>query len=512
MTNNQSTIERKLNPSALIARSGGITHSDQLVTFDGHQFNGTGEHIEKPLDSIPAYEAAVRSEYEIIQTDTTFDCAPNDLYICATRVAKMLHGGISRTKKMGAFHMPEERRIEIGYASKDKMMYETVPTDWFTLPGVDGTLAKVVIEYGVPKLYVRHPRLLAIKKMVDGYIDYVRDEIAEHSIYRGKVITPNFDFVWVDPITPDEIIYNEDVASVLGPYGLCPIMFPESIRALGIDEKFGLCLAGKPGTGKTLFMQLETYTAEQHGCTTIVVPPGGTIDDLEKAFKIGRMYQVEGKPAVILFEDIEKLGSDKHIRPRLLEALDGMAAKGQQLVFVTTTNFPEQLDDALIRPGRIDQLITMKLPDVGAFEKLVRLKLKDMLADDVDWGRAFPFFEGYTQAWVIKATEGVLLAACWRKQGDVVDLKVTTDDLVAAANAYRDQYNLQVAAELRPEKKPDVEEAFVRLFNESVEQPDVDYDTIRSMVDDVVEHRINGASIQLETETGKELNGNLNTN
>ncbi len=521
-TTTVAPVQSSLTVADLIARAGGVMKSDQLVTFDGHQYNGTGEFIEKPLDSIPAYEEAVRSEYEIIQTDTKFECAPNDLFVCATRIAKRMHGGISRTKKRGPFHMPSEKRLEIGFNDVGKMQYETVPTDWFTLPGIDRTVAKVQIApNGTPMLYVQHPRLLAIKKMVDGYLDFVRDEIANFSIYRGRVITPGYEYVWVEPILSSEIIYNDDVSAVLGPVGLGPIMFPEALDEVGVDGKVGLCLAGPPGTGKTMFMRLETYTAQEHGCTTIQIPSGGTIDDIEHAFRIARMYQVDGKPAVILFEDIERVaamydeqGRPNPDRPRLLEALDGMATKGQRIVFITTTNFIDKLDGAVVRPGRIDQVVEMALPDIGAFRRLIELALGERLSDEVDWARAFPYFEGYTQAFIIKSGEMVLRAAVWRLQGDIAGLKIETDDLISAALAYRRQYEMQRAAENRKPDVPLIDQAFRALLGDGLEI-DVNGMTeagVAEVVDDVVENRLNQANIKLETERGQVVEGRLHTN
>jgi len=509
---NQATIERAaISIADCITRAGGVRKSDQSVVFEGQQYNGTREYIEDPLASIEAYEAAVRSEYETVQTTADFDYAINDVLVCAYRIARRMDAGFARTVKRSPFHIPEERRIEVGFDDEGNMQYETVGADWTSIPGIQG--GQFMIQFdrkeNIVKMHIQHPRLHVVRVMVDGFIDFIRDELKNASIYRGRAITPDFRYVFIDPIDPSEIIYNQDVAMVLGPFGLGPIMYPSSMRKLEISQKVGLCLASPPGTGKSMFLQLMSFTGQQHGCTVVVAKAGGTIEDLEKAYKIARQYQVDGKPVVILFEDIEKLGSNDDSRARLLDALDGVEAKGQAIVAVFTTNFPDMLDDALLRPGRIDQLVIMQLPDLSSFEKLIRLKLEDWLADDIDWVEAFPHFDGYTQSWIVGSTESVLRAAVWRARGDVENLTVQTEDLIAAAQAYRDQYDMQQRSANREKEVPTLDKAMRNLV--STESNDVDYDQINEGVDAQIEHRVDGARVSLRTENDKAVEGNLYT-
>ena len=68
----------------------------------------------------------------------------------------------------------------------------------------------------------------------------------------------------------------------------------------------------------------------------------------------------------------------------LLNVIDGVAAH-EGRVLIATTNYPEVLDPALIRPGRIDRKIEFPLPDVKTKRHIFRLHTSRMnLSEDVD--------------------------------------------------------------------------------------------------------------------------------
>src|SRR5207253_5983166 len=65
----------------------------------------------------------------------------------------------------------------------------------------------------------------------------------------------------------------------------------------------------------------------------------------------------------------------------LLNALDGVGSQEGRLL-IMTTNYIERLDDALIRPGRVDRKIEFQLADVGAVRQLFRIVFEGSESDD----------------------------------------------------------------------------------------------------------------------------------
>merc|ERR1712048_1152958 len=91
-------------------------------------------------------------------------------------------------------------------------------------------------------------------------------------------------------------------------------------------------------------------------------------------------------PCVLFFDELDSVGTARgssagssgagdRVLNQLLTEMDGAGAK-KNLFFIGATNRPDILDEALIRPGRLDQLIYIPLPDKGARKNIFKANLK----------------------------------------------------------------------------------------------------------------------------------------
>ena len=136
-------------------------------------------------------------------------------------------------------------------------------------------------------------------------------------------------------------------------------------------QAHGVLLAGPPGTGKTLLARAVAGECNAH--VEIVSGPAllsKWVGESEAALRavFGRARSLA--PSVILFDEIDSLAPrrdggaphDVSVVAQLLVLLDGLEERGQVFV-LGTTNRPEDVDPALRRPGRFDQVVWMGLPD-----------------------------------------------------------------------------------------------------------------------------------------------------
>merc|ERR1712100_158282 len=104
----------------------------------------------------------------------------------------------------------------------------------------------------------------------------------------------------------------------------------------------------------------------------------------------------QAAPCVLFFDELDSIaksrgssvgdggGSGDRVMNQLLTEMDGMGSK-KNVFIIGATNRPDIIDTALMRPGRLDQLIYIPMPDVESRKSILRAALrKSPVANDVD--------------------------------------------------------------------------------------------------------------------------------
>ncbi|KAK2198437.1 bifunctional AAA+ ATPase domain/AAA ATPase [Babesia duncani] len=165
---------------------------------------------------------------------------------------------------------------------------------------------------------------------------------------------------------------------------------PEKFDKLGAKLPKGVLLAGAPGSGKTL---LARAIAGEAGVAFIQVS-GSEFEEMfvgvgarriRELFKLAR----NTAPCIVFIDELDAVGSRRsatdHSSVRmtlnqLLVELDGFK-KREGIVVLCATNFPESLDPALTRPGRLDKTINVPLPDFKGRLEILKLYSKKILLE-----------------------------------------------------------------------------------------------------------------------------------
>ena len=189
-----------------------------------------------------------------------------------------------------------------------------------------------------------------------------------------------------------------------------PLKHPDAFRRLGIRPAKGFLLFGPPGTGKTLLAKAVAREAEANFIAT------KSSDLLSKWYgeseqQVSRLFARARQvaPAVIFIDEIDSLAPARgggigepavteRVVNTILAEMDGLEEL-QGVVVIGATNRPTLLDPALLRPGRLDELVFVPVPDREGRRKILAIHTSGMpLASDVDLDPIADRTHGYTGA------------------------------------------------------------------------------------------------------------------
>eukprot|EP00397_Hematodinium_sp_SG-2012_P006382 GEMP01006412.1.p1 GENE.GEMP01006412.1~~GEMP01006412.1.p1 ORF type:complete len:785 (+),score=203.77 GEMP01006412.1:269-2623(+) len=186
----------------------------------------------------------------------------------------------------------------------------------------------------------------------------------------------------------DHIGGLEDVKRNLQEMILYPIEHPEKFEKFGMQPSRGVLFYGPPGCGKTLLAKAVASECSANfvsikGPELLTMWFGESEANVREIFDKAR----SAAPCVLFFDELDSIGTARgggggdaggagdRVMNQLLTEIDGVGVK-KNVFFVGATNRPELLDEALLRPGRLDQLIYIPLPDLPARQGILEATLK----------------------------------------------------------------------------------------------------------------------------------------
>ncbi|KAL2644637.1 hypothetical protein R1flu_012224 [Riccia fluitans] len=173
-----------------------------------------------------------------------------------------------------------------------------------------------------------------------------------------------------------------------------PIKCPEDYQAMGLDMATGVLLYGPPGCGKTL---VAKAIANEAGANFITVKGPELLNkyvgESERAVRQLFTRARASAPCVLFFDEMDamapKRGSDgnaaaERVVNQLLTEMDGLESR-KSIFVIAATNRPDMIDPALMRPGRLDKLLYVPLPDSKGRGSIMKTLVRKVpLAPSVD--------------------------------------------------------------------------------------------------------------------------------
>ena len=265
--------------------------------------------------------------------------------------------------------------------------------------------------------------MLCIREKLD-LIDLEDDTIDAEVLESMKVTMDHFrtalknsnpstireNVVEVPDIRWDDIGGLEQVKQELKETVEYPLRYPELFARFKRDPSRGVLFYGPPGCGKTLLAKaVATECAANFlsvkGPELLSMWVGESESNVRNIFDKAR----QASPCIIFFDELDSItsarghhagdsGVSDRVINQLLTELDGLEAR-KTIFTIGATNRPDIIDPAIIRPGRLDQLIYIPLPDEPARLSIFKATMRKIsVADNVNFGALAHSTEGFSGA------------------------------------------------------------------------------------------------------------------
>ncbi|MFO8016610.1 MAG: AAA family ATPase [Candidatus Woesearchaeota archaeon] len=190
-----------------------------------------------------------------------------------------------------------------------------------------------------------------------------------------------------------------------------PLKSPELFKNVGIKPPKGLLLHGPPGTGKTLLAKAVASSTKSTfieivGSELVQKFIGEGTKLVKEVFQLAR----EKAPSIVFIDELDAIASQRidvgtsgerevqRTFMQLLAEIDGFKNLGN-IKIIGCTNRKDILDPAVVRPGRLDRMLQIPLPEKEGIKDIFRIHTKEMNLDKkIDINRICKLMEGFSGA------------------------------------------------------------------------------------------------------------------
>ncbi len=417
-----------------------IEHSGRAITLPGDPGKMPTEK------AIEALQRKLKDESQIFNVYEVIDAYPLDAAVAFVKAMTNLYGWASPAttiqKTMFGSRKTPPMMISVKTGHRDEDVVQC-PFGAFNIPGVDDMIYTTVdMDNKRRQVFIIHAEIKKKDKhLLLELANETRRIVREESIYKGKAIrlavdsNGGLDFndppAFLNVSVKEELIFDTDIEAQIYTNLLVPIRETEMCRKYKIPLKRGVLLEGRYGTGKSLLARDTARVCEENGWTFILLDK---VQGLRVALEFANRYA----PAVVFAEDIDRIMEDRDEAANdLINVIDGVVSKRAEIMTVLTTNFVEKLDPVILRPGRLDAVISLKAPTDEAVQRLLRAYAGKLLDANADLTKAGKELSGQIPASIRECVERAKLGMIGRGA-----TKLSDSDLVVAAQTMKNHLAL----------------------------------------------------------------------
>jgi ATPase family associated with various cellular activities (AAA) len=440
------TITERLASEAAEAERGKKVNWDKLdmkVQYnDGRAISLPKDPAKMPLKiAISTLQRLQKDEETPVDVHEIIDAYPLDAAVAFVKAMQRLYGWASPVAIPGFFgpKPPSYMGIKVGKNKEDVVQ---CPIGGFMLPGVSQPVQTGIYNGG--KTFVIHGTILQRdKQIVLELANETRRIVEAESIYKAKAVRiivddeGNFsmanppEFMDTSAVSEGSLVFSDDIMSQINTNILVPIKDTALCKKHNIPLKRGILLEGPYGTGKSLTAAMVAGVCEANGWTFILL---NKVQGLRHALEFANRF----KPAVVFAEDIDRVAMDRdETMNDLVNTIDGVVSKRSEIMTVLTTNHADKINPVILRPGRLDAVISLKAPDQATVKKLIVHYARELLPKGSDLSKSAAELDGQIPASIRECVERAKLGMIGRG-----DNKLSDHDIFIAAQTMKNHLAL----------------------------------------------------------------------
>ena len=261
-------------------------------------------------------------------------------------------------------------------------------------------------------------------------------------------------FSTIPNVTWDNVGGLKDLREELYYDIVLPIINPQKLKLVGISKAAGVLLYGPPGCGKTLLAKAVANEAKAN-FISIKGPEllNKYVGESERAIRSLFIRAKNSSPCIIFFDELDALvpkrsnennNSGERVVNQLLTEMDGLEDR-KQIFIIAATNRPDIIDPAMLRPGRLDKLLYVPLPDFENRCAILDTITKNLKLDmDIDFEKIYKDkrIEGFSGADIASLVREAQLHALKRlnqkekenENEEIKDFKINMSDFEYSLN------------------------------------------------------------------------------
>ena len=227
---------------------------------------------------------------------------------------------------------------------------------------------------------------------------YIEQEDFNYALTQIQPTSKREGFSTIPNVTWDDVGGLKDLREELYYDIVLPITEPSKLKIVGISKAVGVLLYGPPGCGKTLLAKAVANEAKAN-FISIKGPEllNKYVGESERAIRSLFIRAKNSSPCIIFFDELDALvpkrssqennNSSERVVNQLLTEMDGLEDR-KQIFIIAATNRPDIIDPAMLRPGRLDKLLYVPLPDFNDRCSILETITKNLKLDkSVDLGK-----------------------------------------------------------------------------------------------------------------------------